>query len=162
MLFVPISLFVTALTATIFAGRIVPQALPTNHAPALPAWLAGCWEARTTTDTLEEYWGVPRAHMMLGVSRLVHRDSLVTYEQNRIEIRDSRIILLSQVAAEPLREYSSVDVSPSIAVFDSPGAVRERIVYRRRADTLHVRFEHRGSGMERGVEDLMTRVNCQP
>ena len=162
MLFVRISLVVATLAATLLAGRVVPQLSPTAGAPALPTWLAGCWEARTATDTLEEYWGVPRARLMLGVSRLTHGDSLVTYEQNRIEVRNSRMVFVSQVASEPMREYVSLRVSPGIAVFEFPGEVAERIVYRRQADTLRVRFEHRSSGMERSVEDLMTRAKCEP
>ena|SRR5690242_10738111 len=162
MPFVRISLVVATLAATLLAGRVVPQISPTPGAPPLPAWLAGCWEARTTTDTLEEYWGLPRARLMLGVSRLTHGDSLVTYEQNRIEIRDSRMVFVSQVVNEREREYVALSVAPGAAVFELPGETAERIVYRRHADTLRVRFEHRGAGMERSVEDLMTRGNCDP
>lgn len=162
MIFARVSFAIATLTVALLAGRVIPQAAPTERAPSLPAWLAGCWEARTATDTLEEYWGVPRARVMLGTSRLTHRDSLVTYEQNRIEARGARLVLVSQVATEPVREYASVNAWPDTAVFELPGELTERIVYRRHADTLRVRFEHRGAGMERSVEDLMTRGKCEP
>jgi hypothetical protein len=34
-------------------------------------WLAGCWELRTPTRTVEEYWMRPRGGTMLGMGAMV-------------------------------------------------------------------------------------------
>jgi hypothetical protein len=127
----------------------------------LPEWLAGCWEAMTASDTLEEYWTSPRGGMMLGLSRLVHNGSLITYERNRIAIRDSRVVFLSQVDSEPVKEFAAVDLSPNAATFEAGGEVTERIQYRREADTLRVRFARHVGGTERGIEEPLVFVACE-
>jgi hypothetical protein len=38
-------------------------------APALPAWMAGCWEQRSGEKWTEECWTAPRAGIMLGSGR---------------------------------------------------------------------------------------------
>lgn len=140
--------------------------LPTRAAtrgpavPPLPGWIAGCWEARTATDTLEEYWTAPRGGMMLGVSRLVHAGAVVEYEEDRIERRDARIVFVSQPSSESKREYAEIEAMPNEVRFDSPGDVAEQIRYERRADTLRVRFSRRASGTVEGVESPMTLVAC--
>ena len=40
-----------------------------DQAPALPDWMAGCWETRTGSKWAEECWTVPRAGMMMGSGR---------------------------------------------------------------------------------------------
>lgn len=134
---------------------------PAPRTPSLPAWLAGCWAARTPSDTLEEYWTVPRGGVMLGISRLVHNDSLVSYEQNRIEVRDTSLAFVSNELNERIEEYLAVDQAPDIIAFETPGSVaKERIRYRREANTLRVRFARRANGKEQGVEEPMTLVSC--
>ena len=52
--------------------------------PALPAWMAGCWEQRTGESWSEECWTGPRAGMMMGSSRTGKADTLQFYEHMRI------------------------------------------------------------------------------
>jgi Domain of unknown function (DUF6265) len=139
-------------------GRQSHEATPGAR---LPEWLAGCWKATTTSDTLDEFWTAPRGGMMLGVSRLVHNSALITYEQNRITIRGSRVVFLSQVDSGAVKEFSAVDLSPNEATFDGRGAVTERVRYRRDADTLRVRFARRAGRTERGVEEPLAYVVCE-
>jgi hypothetical protein len=40
-----------------------------NPEPALPAWMAGCWEQKTGGRWTEECWSRPRDGMMLGYGR---------------------------------------------------------------------------------------------
>jgi hypothetical protein len=81
---------------------------------------------------------------MLGISRLVLNDSLVSYEQNRIEISDTSLAFVSRVLDGPAEEYLLVDQGPNVIVFETSGkAVNERIRYRREANTLRVRFARR-------------------
>jgi hypothetical protein len=145
-----------------YAGvRLPPHRTSAIMASALPAWMAGCWQAQTRNDTLEEYWTVPRGGVMLGVSRLVHNDSLITYEQNRIEERGARIVLISHVSGDSVREYTATRVATDIAAFDTPGEVSEHIRYLRHADTLRVRFARDEGGRERGTEQPMLEVRCE-
>jgi Domain of unknown function (DUF6265) len=154
----------TRIVCSLFALYFIPwfprqQAQPASQS-SLPAWMAGCWQARTATDTLEEYWSLPRGSQMLGLSVLVHGESLMTYEQNRIVLRGSQIVLISQERAESAKEYIATDVSKNLAVFDLAETRSERIRYRRSGDTLRVRFARRFDGADHGVEDKLTRINC--
>lgn len=126
----------------------------------LPGWLAGCWEAHTPSDTLEEYWMTPRAATMLGVARLVRGDSVVTYEQNRIEVRGNRTVLVSISSTRPGRQYAATELDSRIARFESRDSVTERVRYERRGDSLFVRFSYHDGGGNRDVEQPMTAVVC--
>ena len=55
---------VAAVLATTAAGEA-----GTQDAPELPAWMAGCWEARDGDRWSEECWTIPRAGMMMGSGR---------------------------------------------------------------------------------------------
>ena len=52
--------------------------------PALPDWMAGCWEQRTGERWAEECWTVPRAGMMMGSGRSGVGDTLSDWETMRI------------------------------------------------------------------------------
>ena len=126
----------------------------------LPRWLAGCWEAQTSSDTLEEYWMTPRAATMLGVARLVRRDSVITVEQNRIEQHANSVVLVSFPSAGPHKQYLGIELNSHIARFESRDSVAEQIRYERQGDTLLVRFSQRDAGGIRDVEQPMTAVAC--
>lgn len=40
-----------------------------GDAPALPGWMAGCWEQQSEQNWTEECWTAPRGGMMMGSSR---------------------------------------------------------------------------------------------
>ena len=52
--------------------------------PALPDWMAGCWEQRTGERWAEECWTIPRAGMMMGSGRSGVGDRLSDWETMRI------------------------------------------------------------------------------
>jgi fermentation-respiration switch protein FrsA (DUF1100 family) len=56
------------------------------QAPALPAWMAGCWEQRTEDSWTEECWTGPRGGMMMGSSRSGSGDVLRERETMQIEV----------------------------------------------------------------------------
>lgn len=58
-------------------------------APALPAWMAGCWEARSGDTWTEECWTAPRAGIMLGSGRSGRGDKLQSWEVMQIVRMDS-------------------------------------------------------------------------
>lgn len=54
------------IAAVALAGAALPGA---TDAPALPGWMAGCWEEVSGERWTEECWTVPRAGMMMGSGR---------------------------------------------------------------------------------------------
>ena len=54
-------------------------------APALPAWMAGCWEQRSGEKWTEECWTAPRAGIMLGSGRSGTGGVLDNWEVMQIE-----------------------------------------------------------------------------
>ena len=55
-------------------------------APALPAWMAGCWEQRSGEKWTEECWTAPRAGIMLGSGRSGTGGVLDNWEVMQIEL----------------------------------------------------------------------------
>jgi hypothetical protein len=53
-------------------------------APALPAWMAGCWEHRNGESWVEECWTAARAGQMMGSSRTGKGETLQFFEHMRI------------------------------------------------------------------------------
>ncbi len=53
--------------------------------PALPAWMAGCWEQRSGDKWTEECWTAPKAGIMLGSGRSGTGDALREWEVMQIE-----------------------------------------------------------------------------
>lgn len=102
----------------------------------------------------------PRAATMLGVARLIRGDSVITYEQNRIEKHASHVVLVSLPSAGPRRQYLSIELNSHIARFESRDSVTEQITYERRGDTLRVRFSRQDAGGIRDVEQPMAAVAC--
>lgn len=56
--------------------------------PALPGWMAGCWEMRNGDQWAEECWTIPRGGMMLGSGRTGIGDQLATWENMRIALAE--------------------------------------------------------------------------
>jgi hypothetical protein len=57
--------------------------------PALPGWMAGCWEQRSGDDWTEECWTGPRGGMMIGSSRSGSGDRLDEWETMQIIREDT-------------------------------------------------------------------------
>jgi hypothetical protein len=57
--------------------------------PALPVWLAGCWEQESANSWSEECWNDPRAGIMMGSGRSGEGDRLENWEVMQIETVDS-------------------------------------------------------------------------
>lgn len=56
--------------------------------PALPAWMAGCWEMREGDRWAEECWTIPRGGMMLGSGRTGNGDRVASWENMRIALAE--------------------------------------------------------------------------
>jgi hypothetical protein len=55
-----------------------------GQVPALPTWMAGCWEQRTGTKWTEECWTGPRAGMMMGSGRSGDGEQISDWEVMQI------------------------------------------------------------------------------
>jgi hypothetical protein len=55
--------------------------------PALPGWMAGCWEQRSGETWVEECWTGPRGGMMMGSSRSGTGDRVDEWEAMQIMLQ---------------------------------------------------------------------------
>ena len=62
-------------------GLILAAGAP---APAMPHWMAGCWETHDATVWVEECWTRPRAGIMLGTGRSGTGERLFDWEVMQI------------------------------------------------------------------------------
>jgi hypothetical protein len=67
--------------------------------PALPAWMAGCWEQRSGDRWTEECWTSARAGMMMGSSRSGTGNALRDWEVMQIvldkDVSDDRSVRMA-------------------------------------------------------------------
>ena len=54
--------------------------------PALPGWMAGCWQSSSEGSWTEECWTAPRAGIMIGSSRTGTGDKLDMWETMQIAL----------------------------------------------------------------------------
>jgi hypothetical protein len=74
-------------------GQLLAAAA-TSQAPALPAFMTGCWNLTECDHWTQECWMEPKAGLMLGASREVSADRVKSWEQLRVELGpDGRMIL---------------------------------------------------------------------
>jgi hypothetical protein len=71
-------------------------------APALPAWMAGCWEQRSGEKWTEECWTAPRAGIMLGSGRSGTAGVLDDWEVMQIELVET-----DDPAIDPITFYGA-------------------------------------------------------
>jgi hypothetical protein len=126
------------------------------------AWLAGCWEQRTGRQIVEEQWTRPRGGLMLGTGRTLRGDSLVEYEQVRIEERNGRLVYAAQPSGQAPADFTGIVVSDSAVTFENPTHdFPQRVMYRRAGpDSLVARIEGSRHGTIRGVDFPYRRVAC--
>ena len=59
-----------------------------GQAPALPAWMEGCWEQQSDERWTEECWSAPRGKMMIGHSRSGNGGRVDEWETMQILLED--------------------------------------------------------------------------
>jgi hypothetical protein len=156
----------TLAALTLVVPRLV--AAQDASAPAPLAWLAGCWEARSTRRVVQELWLPPVGGTLVGVSRTVRRgatadgDQMVEFEYLRIVPRDGRWVYVAQPSGRPPTEFTASAAGDTAVTFtnlahDFP----QQILYRRvGADSLVARVEGSANGQERGIEFRYARATC--
>ena len=124
-------------------------------------WLAGCWEARSGSRTIEEQWSAPRGGTMLGTSRTLRADTTVGWEMVLLRSDSSGLAYEAHPSGQAGATFRSIDVSDSLVVFANPHHdFPQKVIYRRRADSLLARIEGTVNGRTRAVDFPYARVAC--
>ena len=125
------------------------------------AWLAGCWEMQRGATTIQEQWMAPLGGVMLGMSRTVRRDSLAEFETVLLRARGDTLAYEAHPSGQPAAVFIATEVSDSHVVFANPAHdFPQRVIYRRRADSLLARVEGTRNGQIRGFDFPYRRAQC--
>lgn len=128
------------MAATVF---LAPSAALAEE-PALPAWMAGCWEMRDGERWSEECWTVPRGGQMLGSGRTGDANGVRSFEFMRIELEepngDGPVVRMAFVAAPNGRGWTMFAWSPrdepGVSFFNAANDYPQRVRYWLEADEL--------------------------
>jgi hypothetical protein len=138
-----------------------PAAAQTGATDQL-TWLAGCWELRTPTRVVEEYWMRPRAGTMLGMGRTVVRDSMTEHESTLIRVTNGKLAYHANPSGQKPTTFPAIVVSADSVVFEAPEHdFPQRVGYARRgADSLIAWIEGTSNGRTRRIPFQYKRVAC--
>jgi hypothetical protein len=93
-------------------------AVAAAQAPALPAFMTGCWDLIDGEHWTQECWMEPKAGMMLGASREGTGATLKSWEQLRIEqSTDGKITLFASPGGRTPLPFEGRAVSPDVIEF---------------------------------------------
>ena len=135
---------------------------PEDDDAAKLGWMAGCWESRSGSRLTEERWTPPRGGLMLGVSRTSRNDSIVEFEQVRVETRADGVYYVASPSRQATAEFRATSILDSSAVFENPAHDFPRKISYRRAgpDSLEASIEGPRGGMTRTIMYPFRRVSC--
>jgi len=100
------------------------------------AWMAGDWQTdpngRSTSD---EHWARPAGGIMIGMSRTVAGNKLISFESLRIEQRGEAIFYVASVKGRcPATDFKLTRLNAQEAVFENPDHdFPKRIIYRKKS-----------------------------
>lgn len=125
-------------------------------------WLAGCWEMKSGARLIEERWTSPRGGLMLGTSRTSRRDSIIEFEQIRIETRPAGVFFVASPSRQATTEFMATLLLDSLAVFENPEHdFPTKISYRKAgADSIVASIEGPRGGQTRTIAFPYRRVSC--
>lgn len=87
--------------------------------PALPTWMAGCWEQKSGEDWVEECWTRARAGQMMGSSRTGKGDLLRWYEHIRITAEGGATTYCALPKGQAGACFKATKVTDGEAVFEN-------------------------------------------
>jgi hypothetical protein len=157
------------LTATIaFSALVIAGAMPHDGTAtqgkdlSRVSWLSGCWELRAGARRVEEQWMVPRGSVMLGMSRTARNDSIVEFEQVRIESRPGGVYYVASPSRQATAEFKASAIADSAITFENPDHdFPKKIIYRRHGpDSLIASVEGPRGGQTRTIAFPYRRVSC--
>jgi hypothetical protein len=133
---------------------------------ARAAWLAGCWEARSASETggivVEEQWMAPRGRTMISMGRTVHGDTLEDFEQVVLREKGGQLEYEAHPFNQPMGVFLSTQITPTSLVFENPlHDFPQRIGYTLRgSDSLIAWIDGKVGGSSKRVEFLYAKVRC--
>ena len=98
------------------------------------AWMAGDWQTdpngRMTSD---EHWARPAGGVMIGMSRTVAGEKLISFESLRVEQRGDAIFYVASVNGRcPATDFKLTHLKGQEVIFENPAHdFPKRIIYRR-------------------------------
>jgi len=108
-------------------------------------FMAGCWrsEPGARGTVIEERYSPPAANLMLGTTRYLRGDTVVSYEFTRIELNEGSIVLTPYPNGTASVGFTLTTTAPGSADFENPEHdFPTRILYRRaEAGSLTARIE---------------------
>lgn len=150
----------------LLAFAVCPSAALSAQTPstiARAAWLAGCWEARSATQVIQEMWMAPEGGLMIGGSRTVMGGAVREFEHLRIRAAGDTLIYTALPYRQQEASFRAVAPTDGILSFENPEHdFPQRIRYRMLTpDSLVARVEGPGpNGTTRGFDIPMRRIAC--
>jgi hypothetical protein len=126
------------------------------------AWLTGCWEIDSSIRIVEEQWSAPRGGSMMGMSRTIKGDSLVTYELVVIREQGGQLAYEAHPAGQATAVFLSRTITDSTIVFENlQHDFPQRIGYELGgADSLTAWIEGPHQGRQRRIGYVFRRATC--
>jgi len=126
-------------------------------------WLQGCWVGVSPGRVVEENWTAPRGGSMIGVSRTLRGDSLLTYELVIVRARDTTLQYEAHPARQAPATFTAIHASDTALVFENRAHdFPQRVGYRRiRNDSLVGYIEGSMGGRARRMEFPYARARCE-
>ncbi len=153
-------------TAVAIAFTAAAASWPEHQSPPSPAsrlaWLSGCMELRSGPRLIEEQWTSPRGGLMLGMSRTSRNDSILEFEQIRIESRPDGLYYVASPSRQATTEFKATAVLDSSVVFENPSHdFPQKISYRMSGrDSIVASIEGPRGGQTRSLAYPYRRVSC--
>ncbi|MEW6209595.1 MAG: DUF6265 family protein [Acidobacteriota bacterium] len=153
------SISVVALICLCFAAGHAQERKPSMNDLA---WLAGCWEGRSSKGVREEYWTKAAGGSIFGIGRAIRDGKTVEFEFMRIHEERGEIRLTARPSNQPEASFKLVRANVDEAIFENPQHdFPQRVIYRRQADgSLLARIEGEREGKQSGIDFPFTRVKC--
>jgi hypothetical protein len=126
-------------------------------------WMSGCWELRSPTRLIEERWTTPRGGLMLGTSRTSRNDSIVEFEQLRIETRSDGVYYVASPSRQATTAFKASVILDSAVVFENPEHdFPKEVAYRKAGpDSIIASIEGPRGGQTRSIAYPFRRVSCE-
>lgn len=151
-------LFSCAITS---AAKIAPASKLSTPALQRLSWLIGTWEAKLGDQVVYESWRAESTSKLRGLGFTISGTDTTISEKLLIEVSDSGLYYISDVAHNPAPVYFKMAIQDSFRYsfenldHDFP----TRIIYRQISnDSLHARIEGKRKGKETGVDYLFKRI----
>lgn len=125
-------------------------------------WLAGCWARRDRSGETVERWFLPEANTMMGTSRRIRNDSLMSYEFLFLSAARGRLAYIAHLPGQLPTAFPATTVSDTLVVFenakhDFPQEVRYRRVT---ADSIVASIAGPSESGRREIPMPFARTRC--